>query len=106
MFTIATTILHAPLITCASATRDIIVISEFTPAWGRELEFLNKSYPHRLADARSDPWGSRYSRVCPFAEAELIDLAQTGTVHVRFCCRGGIDAVGGICHPLISADIA
>jgi len=68
---------------------DIIVISEFTPAWRSELKFLHESHSHRLADARSDPWGLAVFSRLPFAEAELIDLAQTNSVHARFVVEVG-----------------
>ena len=68
---------------------DIIVIAEFTPAWREHLNFLHESYPYHLGDARSDPWGlAVYSRLA-FSQAELIDLAQTNTVHARFIVTAG-----------------
>jgi endonuclease/exonuclease/phosphatase (EEP) superfamily protein YafD len=68
---------------------DIIVISEFTPAWRGELEFLHESHPYRLADARPDPWGLAVFSRLPLVEAELIDLAQTSAVHARFVVEVG-----------------
>ena len=68
---------------------DIIVISEFTSAWRDVLGFLRESHPYSLTDARPDPWGfAVFSRV-PFIDAELIDLAQTGSVNARFIIATG-----------------
>lgn len=68
---------------------DIIVVAEFTPAWRDELEFLHESYPYRLGDARRDPWGFAVFSRLPLADAELIDLAETDTVHARFIITVG-----------------
>jgi len=68
---------------------DIIVIAEFTPAWREHLEFLHEFYPYRLGDARPDPWGLAVYSQLAFSEAELIDLAQTDTVHARFIVTVG-----------------
>jgi len=68
---------------------DIIVIAEFTPAWRDSLEFLQKSYPYRMGDARPDPWGIAVFSRLPFSEAEFIDLAQTGAVQARFIVTVG-----------------
>ncbi len=63
---------------------DIIVIAEFTPAWRDELEFLRDSHPWQLGAARNDQWGLAVFSRLPLVDTELIDLAQTDSVHVRF----------------------
>jgi endonuclease/exonuclease/phosphatase (EEP) superfamily protein YafD len=68
---------------------DIIVIAEFTAVWRIRLEFLRESHPYYLMDARSDPWGLAVFSRLPLVDAELIDLAQTGTVHARFIVTAG-----------------
>ncbi len=88
---------------------DIIVIGEFTPAWRDELEFLHQSYPYRAGKARPDQWGlGVYSRV-PFSEVEVIDLAKTDTVHVRFVVAAGgeeLEVFAVHLLPPTSADLA
>ncbi len=68
---------------------DIAVIAEFTPAWRDGLATLRDAYPYHIGVARTDQWGlGVYSRL-PFADAELIDLAATDTVHARFVISAG-----------------
>jgi endonuclease/exonuclease/phosphatase (EEP) superfamily protein YafD len=68
---------------------DVIVISEYTPAWQAALEFLRESHANVLAESRSGHWGiAVYSRL-PFNDAELIALAKTDAVHARFVIEVG-----------------
>jgi endonuclease/exonuclease/phosphatase (EEP) superfamily protein YafD len=69
---------------------DIIVIAEYTPAWRDELEFLRKSHPYQFGEVRPDPWGLAVFSRLPFMESELIDLADTDTVHARFVFAAGM----------------
>ena len=68
---------------------DIIILSEFTPEWFDKLQFLRESHAYQLADAHSDPWGLAVFSRLPFAEAELIYLAQIDAVHARFVVEVG-----------------
>ena len=63
---------------------EIIVISEFTPAWQEALEDLHVSYPHVLAEARPGLWGQAVFSRLPFVEKELFSLAKTDAVQARF----------------------
>jgi len=62
---------------------DVIVITEFTPAWQTQLGFLRESHPYWLGKARPDPWGLAVFSRLPFEEAELISLAKTDAVQAR-----------------------
>lgn len=68
---------------------DIIIISEFTSAWQDALDFLRESHSHVLAEARSGHWGHAVFSRLPFADAELINLANTDAVHARFVIEVG-----------------
>jgi endonuclease/exonuclease/phosphatase (EEP) superfamily protein YafD len=68
---------------------DIIVIAELTAAWLTRLEFLRESHPYYLVEARPNPWGLAVFSRLPLVDAELIDLAQTGTVQARFIVTVG-----------------
>lgn len=68
---------------------DIIVISEFTPAWRSALRFLSRSHSHVLDGTRPGRWGLAVFSRLAFADAEQIDLAGTDTVNLRFVIEAG-----------------
>lgn len=67
----------------ASGTTDVIVVSEYTPAWESALAVLDATHPYRIGKSRSDPWGLAVFSRLPFISAELLDLGITDSVHAR-----------------------
>jgi endonuclease/exonuclease/phosphatase (EEP) superfamily protein YafD len=69
---------------------DIIIISEFTPAWQGALEYLSKSHSYVLAEAQAGLWGLAVFSRLPFSDSQLIYLAETDAVHARFVIEVGM----------------
>lgn len=66
-----------------AADADVVIVSEYTPAWASVLAVLDSTYPHRIAASRDDPWGMAIFSKIPFVRAELLDLGAKDTVHAR-----------------------
>jgi endonuclease/exonuclease/phosphatase (EEP) superfamily protein YafD len=67
----------------ASRPADVIVVSEYTPAWESALAVLDSTYPYRIGESRLDPWGLAVFSRLPFVSAELVDLGVKGSVHAH-----------------------
>lgn len=72
-----------------SVTPDVLVAAEMTDAWQRELRYLEDYYPHRIGEARPNPWGMIVYSRRPFVTAELLDLGVPDTVHARIVIESG-----------------
>jgi endonuclease/exonuclease/phosphatase (EEP) superfamily protein YafD len=62
---------------------DIIVVSEYTPAWESALAVLDSTYPYRIGKSRLDPWGLAVLSKLPFVSAEILDLGVKDSVHAH-----------------------
>jgi endonuclease/exonuclease/phosphatase (EEP) superfamily protein YafD len=67
----------------ASNPADVIVVSEYTPAWESALAVLDSTYPYRIGKSRLDPWGLAVFSKIPFVSAELLDLGVKDSVHAH-----------------------
>jgi len=67
----------------ASVRSDIIVVSEYTPAWASALAVLGSTYPYQIGKSRQDPWGLAVFSKLPFISAELLDLGVKDSVHAH-----------------------
>ncbi len=70
---------------------DVLVLSELTPAWGRELKELMARYPFRKSDNRRDPWGLGVFSRFPLREASILGLGVSGSINIRVI----VDLPGG-----------
>jgi endonuclease/exonuclease/phosphatase (EEP) superfamily protein YafD len=67
----------------ASNPPDIVVVSEYTPAWESALAVLDSTYPYRIGQSRWDPWGLAVFSKHPFVSAELIDLGVKNSINAH-----------------------
>jgi endonuclease/exonuclease/phosphatase (EEP) superfamily protein YafD len=77
---------------------DLLVLSEYTPRWGRALaEALDHRYPYALVLPRQGAWGmALYSRH-PLREAAVVDLDGGEAVNIRAVVelpRGALEVWG------------
>ncbi len=75
---------YAQLITYLDARRaDVVVFSEYTPAWATVLEAALDEYPYREARPREHPFGlAVYSRE-PLNNVQWLDLDAPGSENLR-----------------------
>jgi endonuclease/exonuclease/phosphatase (EEP) superfamily protein YafD len=65
-----------------SRSPDVLVLTELTSSWARELQTVTGTYPYSIAVSRESPWGMGvYSRY-PLDEARVMDLGALGSVNV------------------------
>ena len=65
------------------ADADVLVLSEWTPAWAVELESVTRRYPHWMAMPRRTPWGLGVFSKYPLRDEQFVDLGVPGSVNVR-----------------------
>jgi endonuclease/exonuclease/phosphatase (EEP) superfamily protein YafD len=62
---------------------DVVVLSEYTPAWDAALTAGLSGYPHALRRPRPDPFGMAVYSRRPFIEAEALDLGAEQSENIR-----------------------
>lgn len=62
---------------------DVIVLSEYTPAWHAVLEPALSAWPHRAVRARVTPFGMAIYSRAPLRDVEWLDLGVPGTDNLR-----------------------
>jgi len=61
---------------------DVLVLSELTPQWVRELQPVTKRYPYWMSVDRRSPWGLGVFSRYPLLDAHAADLGVRGSVNV------------------------
>lgn len=61
----------------------LLVLSELTPDWVRELEPLLSRYPYWVSEGRKSPWGLGVFSRYPLRDAEILSLGVSGSVNVH-----------------------
>lgn len=62
---------------------DVLVLSELTPEWVRELAAVTAGYPYWKSVDQRGPWGLGVFSRYPLREAVALDLGVPGSVNVR-----------------------
>jgi endonuclease/exonuclease/phosphatase (EEP) superfamily protein YafD len=66
----------------AGSRADVLVLSELTPEWTRELHPVTGSYPYWMSVDRRSPWGLGVFSRYPLLDARVTDLGVRGSVNV------------------------
>jgi endonuclease/exonuclease/phosphatase (EEP) superfamily protein YafD len=69
---------------------EVVVLSEYTPAWHGYLEPALSEWPHRVLRPRTTPFGMAIYSRAPLANVESLDLGVPGVenLHVELVDRG------------------
>lgn len=62
---------------------EVLVLSELTPAWVRELEPVLSRYPFWASEGRRSPWGLGVFSRHPLREPRMLNLGVAGSVNVH-----------------------
>ena len=62
---------------------DILVLSEFTPRWRKNLRLLERTYPYFALRTRWNQWGIAVYSMYPFEDVEDLDLGDNQSSHLR-----------------------
>lgn len=62
---------------------EVLVLSELTPAWVRELQPVLSRYPFWASEGRRSPWGLGVFSRHPLREARVLNLGVTGSVNIH-----------------------
>ena len=65
------------------AQAEVIVLSEYTPAWAEVLEPALSAWPHRLSRPRTGPFGLAVFSRRPFVSAQDLPLGASGSENLR-----------------------
>ncbi len=88
---------------------DVLVLSEWTPAWQRDLKPLESEYPWRGGESRDSPFGLTVFSRLPLEDVIITDLDAPGTVAVSADVRTAGDVFRLLAvhlFPPMSADLA
>jgi endonuclease/exonuclease/phosphatase (EEP) superfamily protein YafD len=62
---------------------DVLVLTEFTPRWERNLEPFDELFAYRYEMARRDPWGLAVFSRHEIVSAEQLDLGESKAIEAR-----------------------